>query len=90
MDEIPFLKQKKREIKKLIKSNKERTINDLGGAGAKAGKKNLSGYSPGKKKTQLNNPEEKVQRLVAKEKKFNSRLARKKNSTVGWPGKKTQ
>ena len=41
----------------LLRINKGRSINDLGGARAKAGEKNSTATCPGKK-TQLNNPEE--------------------------------
>ena len=55
-----------------------------GGTRAKAGKKTQRLFArekkqPGRKKTQLNNLEEK---------QFISRLAKKKNSSAGWPGKK--
>ncbi len=62
---------------------KERTINDLGGG---SGKSKKNGYSPGKK----NSTQQPGKKNSTTWKKINRRLARKKNSTAGWPEKKTQ
>ena len=65
----------------LVDYNRGGPLMIWGGGSGKSGEKNSTATRV-RKKTQLNNLEEKKTQL--------NNLEEKKNSTVGWPGKKTQ